>query len=177
MMNLIGHKFGKLVVTSFSHVKNTNSYWKCKCDCGNLCTKSGNAMKTGNVRSCGCLKVSKRPKGETGLRILFNTYYSRARSRNIVFNLSLEDVKNITSQNCFYCGVPPQFIASSKLVKSVNFKNYNQYIYNGIDRIDSTRGYTKDNVVPCCKWCNIAKNNKSISEFKEHIKKIYDHLI
>jgi hypothetical protein len=45
--------------------------------------------------------------------------------------------------------------------------------YNGIDRVDSTKGYFNENVVSCCKVCNRAKSNLSLDEFKEWISKVY----
>jgi hypothetical protein len=46
----------------------------------------------------------------------------------------------------------------------------------GLDRVDSSSGYLKFNIVPCCWRCNAAKNNMSLEEFKEHITKIYTRL-
>ena len=48
--------------------------------------------------------------------------------------------------------------------------------FNGLDRVDSNGEYTIDNVVPCCRYCNYAKNNMSIEEFKNHITKIYKYM-
>lgn len=36
---------------------------------------------------------------------------------------------------------------------------------NGIDRVDSSIGYTIQNSVPCCKICNYAKHNLTLEEF------------
>lgn len=47
--------------------------------------------------------------------------------------------------------------------------------FNGLDRINSAKGYTMDNVVPCCKHCNWAKNDMTIKEFENHINKIYHY--
>ena len=64
--------------------------------------------------------------------------------------------------NCHYCGVEPEKISQS----SNKNKPYNgDYIYNGIDRIDNNKGYTMDNVVPCCEICNNAKKNLSKVKF------------
>jgi hypothetical protein len=39
------------------------------------------------------------------------------------------------------------------------------YIYNGIDRIDSSIGYILSNCRPCCRTCNVAKSDLSETEF------------
>lgn len=48
--------------------------------------------------------------------------------------------------------------------------------YSGLDRIDSNGEYTPDNVVPCCKVCNCAKNVLSVSEFAAWVRRIYSHI-
>ena len=48
---------------------------------------------------------------------------------------------------------------------------------NGLDRVDSNKEYTLDNVTPCCKECNWAKNAQSVKEFKNHVTKIYKYII
>lgn len=57
--NLIGQRFGRLTVISYneevsSQKKGTNSYWNCKCDCGNEKVVRGTLLKSGNTISCGC---------------------------------------------------------------------------------------------------------------------------
>jgi len=47
--------------------------------------------------------------------------------------------------------------------------------YNGIDRIDNLKGYLKNNIVPCCKFCNTAKSSMSQTEFKEWINRVYEN--
>jgi hypothetical protein len=56
-MNIAGQRFGRLIVMSFFDVSNTNSRWVCRCDCGNEIITTGNGLKTGKTRSCGCLKI------------------------------------------------------------------------------------------------------------------------
>ena len=46
---------------------------------------------------------------------------------------------------------------------------------NGIDRVDSSKGYVEDNVVSCCKYCNTAKNTMSRDEFFKWIKRVYEY--
>lgn len=49
------------------------------------------------------------------------------------------------------------------------------YVYNGIDRVDNTKGYTIDNVVPCCGICNMAKGKLNQQEFQNWIKRVYKY--
>ena len=44
---------------------------------------------------------------------------------------------------------------------------------NGIDRIDSSIDYYPENCVSCCKYCNGAKSDKTVQEFKLWAEKLY----
>lgn len=61
--SLIGKTFYNLYVESYAgdeHIgADNNSSWVCRCVCGNKTIVSGNKLKTGHTRSCGCL-VSKK---------------------------------------------------------------------------------------------------------------------
>lgn len=56
LINLVGKKYGRLTVKSFSHMEGKRSYWKCECECGNHKTTAGGNLKSGGTRSCGCIK-------------------------------------------------------------------------------------------------------------------------
>jgi hypothetical protein len=51
------------------------------------------------------------------------------------------------------------------------------FVYSGIDRIDSSAGYSNENVAPCCKDCNQAKWTKNLGEYKSWLVRAYNHLI
>jgi hypothetical protein len=58
-IDLTGQRFGRLVVVSLSdesYLKNRPAMWNCKCDCGNEIVAWSHALKSGNTRSCGCLR-------------------------------------------------------------------------------------------------------------------------
>ena len=55
IINEVGHRYGKLVVESFAFTKNSTAYWNCRCDCGHTIIARGNALRQGQVHSCGCL--------------------------------------------------------------------------------------------------------------------------
>jgi 5-methylcytosine-specific restriction endonuclease McrA len=53
--DLVGQRFGKLVVIKFSHIiKSDGAQWLCKCDCGNEKIISGRNLRKSNSTSCGC---------------------------------------------------------------------------------------------------------------------------
>jgi len=41
------------------------------------------------------------------------------------------------------------------------------------DRMDNTKGYSLENSVPCCKFCNLTKNDTSFIEFINWIRTVY----
>lgn len=67
--NLIGNRYGKLVVISQAPSKNKRTYWLCKCDCGNEVIKCGRDLSQGDSNSCGCL----HSKGEAKLKSILNS--------------------------------------------------------------------------------------------------------
>lgn len=52
--NLIGQRFGMLVVVSESAKKSNQIHWNCKCDCGNETVVAGNNLKSKQTKTCGC---------------------------------------------------------------------------------------------------------------------------
>lgn len=93
-----------------------------------------------------------------------------AKKRGHDFKLPLNEFINITQQNCFYCGSSPQrYFQKEKTKKG--------FLYNGIDRINNTKGYYSGNIVPCCKSCNESKSDLDRNDFISHIEKCYHYLI
>lgn len=95
--------------------------------------------------------------------------------------ITLEEFYSISQCNCEYCGLSPARsynLASSRLARYVSDyqKSYGTFVYNGLDRIDSGKKHTLDNVVPCCYDCNIAKLDWTLDEFIEHNERQYIHL-
>lgn len=56
-LDLAGKKFGRLKVLKEAGRKNGNITWECLCDCGKKTICIGSELKSGHVRSCGCLQV------------------------------------------------------------------------------------------------------------------------
>ncbi len=89
----------------------------------------------------------------------FRYHLRKAKSRNKNFNLTLQDLKEIWDRQngiCPYTGI--------KLVEW-NYKTESNSLYTAsLDRIDSNKGYLKDNVQFVSKNINYMKNNLSHQE-------------
>lgn len=56
LVDLTGNTYGRLTVVSLSLMKDGMSHWMCKCICGNSKTIRRGDLKSGNTKSCGCLR-------------------------------------------------------------------------------------------------------------------------
>jgi hypothetical protein len=180
-IDLTGKRFGKLIVIGIDHINKKAKggytyYWKCKCDCGNEKITIGKNLKSGYTNSCGCLQINNRrnallKNGSTyAFNTLFYSYKRGAKQRGFNFELDENKFKELTQQNCYYCGCKPNQI---KKVKSTS----ENYTYNGIDRLDSLEGYTVENSVSCCGTCNFAKREMSEQDFFTWIERVYNYSI
>jgi hypothetical protein len=187
-IDITGQRFGRLTVIKFVGMGNYHmSLWLCKCDCGKEIIKpKNNLMYSKNlIKSCGCYtkEFSKNNIQETNkkrimsddkhatINKIFTDYTQSCKVYNKDFYLTKEDLENLIFSNCHYCGAEPTLIQKHRRGKTVNYLPS-----NGIDRIDSSKGYTLDNVVPCCKWCNYSKRERKVDDFKEWADRLYHNL-
>lgn len=96
---------------------------------------------------------------------VYREYVNKSKKRNIEFNLSLEDCYLLFNKPCHYCDDAP----NNCRIRHNGYKVY----YQGLDRINNDQGYTIDNVVPCCKYCNSFKMDRSQKEFIEHVNRVF----
>lgn len=170
----IGQKYAKLtIVGKKGKDKHGNILYDCVCECGNHVIVRGNALSSGNTKSCGCystyIKKSKKLPDDRGvINQIILQYKRHAKSRQLDWELTYDQVKEIIQKPCFYCGEEK---TNNKITK-----NCTGYLHNGIDRVDSKKGYFIDNVVPCCKICNYAKSDMSQKNFIDWIKKASNHI-
>jgi 5-methylcytosine-specific restriction endonuclease McrA len=180
-----GLKFGRLTVVSFSHYEPRKTsggrdiFWKCVCDCGGEKIANNSRLLSGSTRSCGCLhqeRMKALHKGNVNKNAAFDAivrdYKRGAKARGLEFSLTVEQIKELIQQRCFYCCCSP-----SK-VRDRNGKHIfkeSVMIYNGIDRVDNNVGYVYNNCVPCCEECNWAKGSRTQKEFLEWISRLIEN--
>jgi hypothetical protein len=78
-------------------------------------------------------------------------------NRNIEITITKETFLELIQKACFYC------------------KYHNEDEINGIDRIDNFKGYTPENCIPACKFCNRMKHIFHPVFFIEKAKLIVAH--
>lgn len=55
--DISGEKFGRLFVLEYAgNSEKGIATWKCLCDCGNIVIVNGDNLRSGNTKSCGCLR-------------------------------------------------------------------------------------------------------------------------
>lgn len=162
--NLSGRTYNKLTVLKSYKVIDKKIIWDCICSCGNHIAVRADSLTSGHTKSCGCLRLV---EDSVIYKKVYTAYKAGAKRRGIEFSLIFEQFYNLIISNCHYCGAE-----SSNLMK----RNGKQGKYNGIDRLDSSKGYVKDNVISCCKVCNYAKHTMHYEDFKEWVRRVSNYM-
>ena len=166
--DLTGQRFGKITVISRV---DGGARWNCHCDCGKDLEYYHSHLVNDKFTSCGCAFI--KPYEDQTLssqHSLYEGYRKNASYRKISFDLNFDQFIEFTKGDCFYCGVKPmQHFKAACALKG--------YIYNGLDRLDNSKGYCMSNVVSCCKTCNKAKWTMDKDPFIAWIKRGHEHSI
>lgn len=178
--DLVGKEFGILTVIEKVICKFCIK-WKCKCSCGNeilllKCDLIRNNCKSRSRHSCGqCrpinpnfAKMGSEHPSYKGYQEITGSFWLQikdgADKRNIEFNITIEDIWNLYLQQnrkCALTGIPLVFK-----------KNFGDHGNVSLDRIDSKKGYTLDNI----QW--IYKDLQRMKwAFDENYFKVLCHLV
>ena len=109
---MIGKKFNHLLVVAEAESKNGRKMWKCKCDCGNFCVVSGQYLRNGRVKSCGCMRHKNTVKDLVGKKFNMLTVVARA-----------DNDKNGGTAWLCKCDCGNEVVVSGKHLKNGNTKS------------------------------------------------------
>lgn len=176
-INEEGNRYGKLLVISRSDQiivsgNEARAAWTCICDCGKITTVAGRYLRNGDVKSCGCLKNSKRgysynvKHGMCGTRIysIYSHMIERCTSKNT------QRYARYAGRGITVCEEWSDFDTGFKSFYDWSMKNgYDEKLT--IDRIDNDGGYSPKN----CRWVDIKtqSNNKSNNRIVEYMGERY----
>lgn len=180
-INFVGKKIGLLTVKKNIGVnKKTRSImYSCTCDCGNTVDVSYSSLNNKNKLSCGCLKdkwkcdfglnqlgkLKHETVGWKGYKEISSSHFTRikigAKERNFEFSVTIEQVWDLflkQDRKCALSGLELNFNSSNTLLDG----------NASLDRIDSSKGYTIDNIQWVHKQINemkMAQSQKGFIEF------------
>lgn len=177
-VNETGKRYGRLVVIErVDDPRRHGAFWRCRCDCGTMCTVLGRSLRVGATHSCGCLKrevmaaANRLPPGVGLANAALCSMKVSAKTRGYEWRLSDAEARGLMAGHCHYCGAPPSNRSSRQSA------HHGAFAYSGIDRVDNARGYEAGNVVPCCAVCNWSKGPLSRDEFLAWVERVYNHSV
>lgn len=175
----IGNKYNYLTIIGTEYNDNLKTWCaKCVCDCGRETIDTLRKVKNGEKKTCGSKDCQFhldliRMNGSlgtetTGYKDILGSVWAiwrlGAKKRKIDFMITMEDTWDIfenQNKKCALTGIPLKFR-----------KGMNREQTASLDRIDSAKPYTKDNVQWVHKEINRMKGALLDDEFIEYCKKV-----
>lgn len=165
--DITGLKQGDLEVVKFVENREQTSWWLCRCKCGiEKIIPRYSLVPSSKLQSCGCSR-SKVPTGSqnkrwTGSGEMSGSYWRNitngAKHRNLPVTITKEEAWQLfleQERKCALSDLPLKFPSKEKARDGTA----------SLDRIDSNKGYTSDNVQWIHKDINRMKMDMSENEF------------
>lgn len=145
----VGQKFGRLLVLEEAGRNRLKKVlWKCKCDCGNVVTRTGGALVTGGSVSCGCYLKEKITKHGGWKNASYNTW--RAMMRRC-YNQQDKDFPRYGGKGIAVC---ERWHDYTTFAKDMGEPNGDETL----DRINTYGNYEPGN----CRWAGIQTQNRNV---------------
>lgn len=162
-----GKTYGQLQVLSQAVSTDGKAAWYCKCSCGAIHITTGDALRTGKVKSCGCYRRSgefKKTHGHgSAKRGVSPTYKSWQEMRARCSNPQHISYPNYGGRGI---SVDPKWHQFEQFLQDMGVRPEGMTL----DRRKNNQGYNKDN----CKWSDRTEQNSNRRNVQmiEHLGKI-----
>lgn len=162
-IDLTGDRYGRLTVIGYAGHKGGRTAWRCRCDCGNEVITTGNQMRRGKTRSCGCLADEiKGERARQGLAhcgehmIRHGLHGSRLyliwkAMRQRCNDTNSKDYPDYGGRGINVCSEWNDFKAFYNWAMAAGYKPDAAFGECTLDRIDNSQGYRPDN----CRWVSL----------------------
>jgi hypothetical protein len=160
-----GTRLGKWTVLDGDPIWKPKGYvhFLCKCDCGTEREVAAQNLQREISTNCGC---ERRPVNFTGAGSLSGAYFARlkrgAKSRGLLFDITVEQAVGIFTGKCA--------LSDRTITLNRHIRKYGQTA--SLDRIDSSRGYTIDNIQWIHKDLNVMKRDFNNDYFVQMCKAV-----
>jgi hypothetical protein len=158
---LIGSKMHNFTILENIYGNKNGSEVKVKCECGKIYTLRKQALKSGEVKRCmKCASKDRQLNLRKGIGEMSGSYFRSlirgAKSRNIGFNITKEEIYNLFLKQNKKCALTGIYLILDNYKLSSGTAS--------LDRIDSSKGYEINNVQWIHKDLNKLKNNLTIEK-------------
>lgn len=158
--NIIGQRYGKLlVIGTAGKGSDGRVQWDCLCECGKHVFVKYHDLKTGKVKSCGCLKAERvgnlnKIHGDSKSRLWFVWVAMRERCYNKNYN----NYKNYGERGIKVCEEWNNNFYSFREWAYMNGYDENaEYMKCTLDRIDVNGDYCPEN----CRWVSLIEQSRN----------------
>ena len=143
----------------------------CKCSCGNIIRCKKTLVKSGRKKSCGCIQKEAEYVSKYIMRMYWTAFLLNAKSRNIKVKINPEYLDQLLIKQNFKCQLSGLEIS---LPKTSDEFLIERLWTASIDRIDSSKEYTKNNIQFVHKDINKMKMALDQDQFIKYCKCIAD---
>lgn len=165
---------GNYKILRFSHKKGTTSYWYCECKCGNARPIQVSQIMNNPSTYCNKCKFSKSLQRKSKLwkggdyvsaTLFTNIQYNAKHKRNIPFKIDIPYLDFLWIKQGGRCSYSGELL-------TLPVRGDDKAFTASLDRIDSKKGYIKNNVQWVSKEVNMMKQALTEKRFLQLCKKI-----